>query len=59
MRRSETLKGKQLRLEWVERLGWTDLPSLVRDQVVVELRGLLRRAAADRAPAGTRSAADE
>ena len=59
MKRSETPKGRQLFHEWVERVRWTDLPGLVRDHVVVELQGMLRRAAADRAPAVTRSAADE
>lgn len=59
MKRSAMLTGRQRFLEWVERVQWTDLPGSVRDQVVVELRVMLRRAAAERAPAGTGRAGDE
>jgi hypothetical protein len=59
MNRSAMPKGRQRLLEWVERVHWTDLPGSVRDQVVVELRVMLRRAAGERAPAGTGRADDE
>jgi hypothetical protein len=59
MKRSAMLKERQRLLEWVERVQWTDLPGSVRDQVVVELRVMLRRAAGERAPAGTGRAGDE
>jgi hypothetical protein len=59
MRRSATPKGRQLLLEWMGSVHWTALPAPVRDYVVVELRAMLRRAAAERGPAGTRSADDE
>jgi hypothetical protein len=59
MKRSAMLNERQRLLEWVERVQWTDLPGSVRDQVVVELRVMLRRAAGERAAAGTGSAGDE
>jgi len=59
MRRSATPKGRQLLLEWVGSLRWPDLPAAVRDPVVGELRALLRRAAAERGPAETRSPSDD
>ena len=57
MKRSATPNGRQLLLEWVGRVRWTDLPAPVRDHVVVALRAMLRRA--ERGPAGTRSAGNE
>ena len=59
MRRSATPKGSQLLLEWMGSLRWTDLPAAVRAPVVVELRALLRRAAAGRGPVETRSPGDD
>ena len=59
MRRSATPKGRQLLLEWVGSLRWADLPGPVRDHILVELRVLLRRAVAERGPAGTRSTGDD
>ena len=45
MRRPATQSPRQRRFEWTETMRWEDLPIDVHNQLVVELRALLERAA--------------